>query len=145
MKRLTLLYDAGCGLCSRAHDWLSRQDALLELEFVRAGSAEARARYPSLDHPDPPEELVAVDDEGGVYRDDDAWIMTLYALEHYRGWALRLATPALRPLARAAFDWVSRHRRGLSKRLALAPDHDVALALAQRPPAACVVPPKVRR
>ena len=146
MQRLTVLYDARCGLCTSAHRWLEGQDKLLELDFVPAGSAAARTRFPSLDHPDPPEDLVVVDDEGGVYRNHDAWIMTLYALEHYRGWALKLASPALRPLARAAFDWLSRNWRGLSRRLALAADADVALVLAQPAPAACPrpIPPPAR-
>jgi predicted DCC family thiol-disulfide oxidoreductase YuxK len=147
MKRLTVLYDARCGLCARAHTWLERQERLLELEFVPAASAAARARFPTLEHPDPPEDLVVVDDEGGVYRNDDAWIMTLYALEQYRSWALRLAAPALRPLARAAFEWLSRNRRSLSRRLALAADADVALALAQTP-ASCprpIPPPSAAR
>ena len=80
-----------------------------------------------------------MDDEGGVYRNDDAWIMTLYALEQYRPWALRLASPALRPMARAAFEWLSLNRRSISRQLALAADADVALVLAQ-PPAACPRP-----
>ena len=140
MERLTVLYDARCGLCTRAHQWLERQEKLLDLEFVPAASAAARARFPTLEHPDPPEDLVVVDDEGGVYRNDEAWIMTLYALEQYRPWALRLASPALRPLARAAFDWLSRNRRGVSRRLALAPDADVALVLAQPAALACPRP-----
>ena len=48
-------------------------------------------------------ELVVVDDSGGVYRNGSAWIMCLYALREYREWSLRLATPALFPLARQAF------------------------------------------
>ncbi|HET8644304.1 MAG TPA: DUF393 domain-containing protein [Vicinamibacteria bacterium] len=122
MERLTVLYDSGCGLCVRAREWLSRQAALLPLEFVPAASAQARRRFPGLEHKDPPEELVVVDDEGGVYRNDEAWIMTLYALEEYRGWSLRLASPGLRPVARAAFEWLSRHRGGLSRLLSLSDD-----------------------
>ena len=35
----------------------------------------------------------------GVYAADDAWLMCLWALSGYRGLALRLASPRLRPLA----------------------------------------------
>ena len=55
-------------------------------------------------------ELLVIDDQGGVYRGDAAFLMCLWALRKYRGWALRLATPALHPVARRAFKWISTHR-----------------------------------
>jgi predicted DCC family thiol-disulfide oxidoreductase YuxK len=133
VERLTVLYDAGCSFCLRCRDWLAREPALLELALVRAGSEEARRLFPGLPHPDPPEELVVVDDEGGVYREHDAWVMCLYALDAYRPWALRLASPTLRPLARSAFAWVSRNRRALSRRLLRAPHEQLVAALTPSP------------
>ncbi|MBK7643357.1 MAG: DUF393 domain-containing protein [Planctomycetes bacterium] len=41
--RLTVLYDAQCGLCRRARRWLEAQPAYVPLEFVAAGSPAARA------------------------------------------------------------------------------------------------------
>jgi hypothetical protein len=41
--------------------------------------------------------------------------MCLYALEEYRDWALRLASPLLLPLARQAFDTLSKNRRAISR------------------------------
>ena len=128
MRRLTVLYDARCGLCSFARRWARRQPAFVELIFLAAGSPEAARRFPGLVRPGEPEELIVVSDEGGVYRSDDAWLMCLYALEDFRGeWSLRLAAPAAsRPLARRAFALLSRSRRSLSRRLGLMPDAELA-------------------
>jgi predicted DCC family thiol-disulfide oxidoreductase YuxK len=140
MERLTVLYDAGCGLCTGARRWLERQRALVPLDFVPAGSEAARQRFPGLSQADPPEELVVVDDEGGVYRGDPAWILCLYALEEYREWSFRLAGPGLGGLARAAFAWISHNRREISRRLALSPDDDVKARLGAAPPPPCRPP-----
>jgi hypothetical protein len=43
-----------------------------------------------------------VTDGGLVYTGDTAWLACLWALKGYRGWAYRLAQPALLPLARRA-------------------------------------------
>jgi predicted DCC family thiol-disulfide oxidoreductase YuxK len=139
MRSLTVLFDPACGFCIRCRDWLARQPALVPLTFLAAASEEARARFPTLPQPDPPEELVVVDDEGGVYRGHDAWIMCLYALADYREWALRLAGPRLKPLSRAAFAWISRNRTALSRRLLKAPPEEVERAFTP-PPIGCARP-----
>src|SRR3954453_8280707 len=115
MRRLFVLYDARCGLCSWARRWLARQPAFVELTFVPAGSERADRLFPGLSKPGVPEELVVVADDGAVYRDAHAWIMCLYALQDYREWSLRLARPALLPLARQAFSLLSRQRGRISR------------------------------
>ena len=50
MRTLTVLYDARCELCRRIRSWLETQAAYVELEFMPAGSDEARYRFPQLDH-----------------------------------------------------------------------------------------------
>jgi predicted DCC family thiol-disulfide oxidoreductase YuxK len=122
MRRLTVLYDAACGFCVRCRHWLASQPQLVELEFLPAASRAASLRFPSLASGGRPEELVVVDDAGGVYRGADAWVMCLYALRDYREWSLRLAAPAWRPWARAVFEWVSRRRALLSRFLGLGPE-----------------------
>jgi len=67
-----------------------------------------------------PTELIVISDLGGVYRGAEAWIMCLYALVDYREWSLRLARPALLPLARRVFEWVGDSRADISRRLRLA-------------------------
>lgn len=113
MRKLTVLYDYRCGVCRRCKDWLKRQPQFIELELLAAESLEAQQRFPTLACGEP-EELIAVSDEGGVYRGDAAWLMCLYALKEYREWSARLAAPELRPLARAAFKFLSSHRHRLS-------------------------------
>ncbi|MCZ7646566.1 MAG: DUF393 domain-containing protein [Planctomycetota bacterium] len=135
MRKLTVLYDAQCAVCRYCRDWLLRQPKFLELEFLAARSEAALTRYPGLKHG---EELVAVSDEGGVYRGDRAWIMCLYALVDFREWSLRLAAPALRPFARRAFKALSEHRYRVSRVLLRDEREDLA-ALLRSPaePSAC--------
>lgn len=120
MKRLTVLYDERCGFCERCRRWLQNQEAFVRLEFVGARTPEATRRYPELKLGGEPEELVVVSDEGGVYRGASAWLMCLWALVQYRGWARRLAKPALRPLVRRACGLFSSHRFALSRVMGLA-------------------------
>lgn len=73
----------------------------MPLEFVAAGSAEARRRFPTLDHADTLRRITVVADDGAVYREAKAWTMCLWALRDHRGMATFLATPAGRPVAAA--------------------------------------------
>ena len=106
---LTVLYDAGCGLCAFLREWLGRQRQLVPLTFVAAGSEEAHRQFPSLDHSATLEEITIVGDGGQVYRGSAAWIVCLWALRGYRTLAHRLSTPAGYALARgtvlAAAKW----------------------------------------
>ncbi|HYE98634.1 MAG TPA: DCC1-like thiol-disulfide oxidoreductase family protein [Planctomycetota bacterium] len=137
MNKLTVLYDAGCGFCVKCRWWLEMQPKLLPLEMMPAGGPDARARFPELDAPGFKDELVAIDDQGGVYRGTDAWLMCLWALEDYREWAERLASPALRPLARGAFAVLSAGRKKMSKWFAMAPEEEIAATLARAEPPRC--------
>ena len=114
MKKLTVLYDPGCGFCRFCREWLENQPAYLEMEFLPAGSKAVILRFPLLEHDGDIDELVVISDEGGVYRGDRAWIMCLYALKEYREWALQLTGPRLRPLARRVFQMISSNRTRIS-------------------------------
>jgi predicted DCC family thiol-disulfide oxidoreductase YuxK len=96
MKRLYMLYDSRCGLCSRLRTWIETEPAYCEIVFVAAGSPWARTLFPQLRHEDEPSELVAISDEGDVYKNDEAWIVCLWALVDYRDWSYRLAHQPLR-------------------------------------------------
>ncbi|MFN7945182.1 MAG: DCC1-like thiol-disulfide oxidoreductase family protein [Blastocatellia bacterium] len=100
MRVLTVLYDANCNLCCRIRTWLLAQAKYVDLDFIAAGSAEAAARYPLLDHSATLKELTVVSESGEYYRGAGAWLMCLWALRDYRGWALRFSAPELMPLAR---------------------------------------------
>jgi predicted DCC family thiol-disulfide oxidoreductase YuxK len=137
VQRLYVLYDARCGLCRWARQWLDRHEKLVDLEFLPAGSEVAARMFPAIADSGRPEELVVVSDEGGVYRDGHAWIMCLYALEDYREWAERLATPALLPLARQGFALLSKQRGRISRWLGLASEHEIVEALGRVDAPAC--------
>ncbi|WP_446046702.1 thiol-disulfide oxidoreductase DCC family protein, partial [Streptomyces olivaceus] len=94
VRRLTVLYDAECSLCTHVRDWLLRQPRLVPLDLVPAGSDEARERFPGLDHAAALDEVTAVGDAGQVYRGAAAWVVVLWALRGYRGLSHRLSTPA---------------------------------------------------
>ncbi|SCD86443.1 Protein of unknown function, DUF393 [Streptomyces sp. SolWspMP-5a-2] len=112
VRGLTVLYDADCGLCAFLRDWLVRQPQLVPLELLPAGSAEARRRYPGLDHRATLDEVTVVADTGHVYSAAAAWIVVLWALRAQRPLAHRLATPAGAPFARGAVLAAARWRAG---------------------------------
>ena len=127
MKKLYVLYDPHCGLCSAIRGWMLDQRASYEIEIVAAGTERAHRMFPTVDTSG--EELVVVTDEGAVYRGDGAFIICLYALDAYRAWSYRLASPVLRPLARRAFEMLSKNRKKISDLLALASDEVIAREL----------------
>jgi len=97
---LTVLYDAGCGLCRTARRWVESRPRLVPLRWVAAGSDEARARFPGLDHDATLRDITVVADTGKVYVGDGAWLACLWALAGYRELSVRLSQPHLRPVAR---------------------------------------------
>ena len=125
VRRLWVAYDASCGLCTGVKDWLCRQVQLVSLEFLVAGSEEARRRFPQL----PSGELAVVSDTGEVWLGNGAWIVCLWALRDFRGWSVRLAGPGLRMLAREAFAVISANRGGLSTMLAMKSDVEIEQTL----------------
>ena len=129
MKKLFVLYDPHCGLCSAIRGWMLDQRSSFQIEIIPGGSERARTLFPSIESN--PDELVVVDDEGAVYRGDGAFIICLYALDAYRSWAYRLSSPALRPFARRAFEMLSKNRKRISDLLALANDEVIAHELAR--------------
>jgi predicted DCC family thiol-disulfide oxidoreductase YuxK len=110
METLTVLYDARCDPCSNIRIWMESQPAYVQLLFVAAGSEEAQRRFPLLDHAATLTELTVVSDAGDVYAGAQGWLMCLWALRAYRGWALQLGSPALMPTARRLITWISRNR-----------------------------------
>ena len=137
MRSLTVLYDGRCGLCRWARSWLERQETWIRLEFVAVDSPVAERRYARLLARRQVDELLVISDEGGVYRDGNAWIMCLHATADYREWAERLSSPALLPLARQGFALLSKQRGRISRWLGLASESEIAAALAQVIAPAC--------
>ncbi|WP_030487348.1 thiol-disulfide oxidoreductase DCC family protein [Micromonospora chokoriensis] len=100
IRGFTVLFDAACPLCRAARRWLASRAQLVPLEFVPAGSAEARRRFPALNHDATLRDLTVIADSGEVYAGDGAWFACLWALADHRSMAERLARPHLLPLAR---------------------------------------------
>jgi predicted DCC family thiol-disulfide oxidoreductase YuxK len=121
---ICVAYDAACGICTAAKDWILRQTALVPVEFVAADSAEARRRFPQLSG-----ELAVIANTGEVWLDNHAWIVCLWALRDYRGWAVRLSSPGLSLVAREAFAVISSNRARLSGVLGLPSDLELELQL----------------
>lgn len=117
MRYLTVLYDPKCGLCRRVHGWLADQPKLVELVLVPIYSKEAQYRFPRLNHSLTGRDLTVITDKGGVYFGAKAWLMVLWALERYREWSYRLATPELMPTVRKIFSTISQNRYQISSRL----------------------------
>jgi hypothetical protein len=107
ISSFTVLYDAGCPICRAGHRWLRGRAQLVPLEFVPAGSAAARERFPGLDHDATLRDITVIGDDGSVYVGDGAWVACLWALADYRGMAERISSPALLPTARKFIATVS--------------------------------------
>ncbi|MCM3876800.1 MAG: DUF393 domain-containing protein [Thermoanaerobaculia bacterium] len=142
MNKLYVLYDGTCGVCVRARCWMGRQPALVDLEFVSAGSPVARMLFPELASAS--EELTVVSDEGEVWRGTSAWLMCLWALTEFRELSDRLSSPTLAPFARQAFELLSKNRKRLSEWLHLMPEEAVAdrLRSGGSPACAAAAPPR---
>ncbi|WP_410088372.1 thiol-disulfide oxidoreductase DCC family protein [Streptomyces sp. t39] len=113
VRELTVLYDAGCPLCVHLRAWLMRRPQLVPLRTIPAGSAEARRRYPELDHHRTLREITVIGDGGQVYTGRAAYVVCLWALAEYRSKAHWLATPAGAPFVRATMLAAARYRERL--------------------------------
>jgi predicted DCC family thiol-disulfide oxidoreductase YuxK len=118
---ITIVYDSACGLCTRMKDWIRQQAPFVTLQFVAAGSSEARRKFPQL----PADELAVVADTGEVWLGNHAWIVCLWALRGYRDLALKLSSPLLVLMAREAFEVVSKNRSALSRLLRLRNEREI--------------------
>lgn len=135
MKALTAFYDPHCGLCGGVKSWLGSQPCFVPLYFVAYDSAVAGDLFPHIQDFHPESEILVLADDGAFYRGGDAWIMCLWATVSYRKWALRLAAPALRPLAAGICHVVSRNRHALSRLLLCQGADEVRTILEQNLPA----------
>ena len=140
MKKLYVLYDPKCALCQRLKEWLQVQRSYIELCLIPAGSDEAQRMFPTLKQIASANDLVVVSDEGQIYLNNNAWIMTLYALTEYREWACRLSHPMLLPLVRQAFATISRNRYSISRWLSVGWPEQIARELRQVPMEPCAAP-----
>jgi predicted DCC family thiol-disulfide oxidoreductase YuxK len=97
---LTVRYDARCGLCCAVAAWVAQQPKLLPVACAPGGLATS--------------ELKVIADTGECWSGDDAWVMVLWALTRHRHTAYRLASPVVRPTAKALFKVLSAYRGSIS-------------------------------
>ena len=109
MRSMTVLYDSECDFCGRCRAWAESQPQYIQLRFIARDSQRARRDYPQLTTTG--DELIAIGDDGSVYRNAKAWLMCMYALRRYRPLALRLSRPGMQGFARRVFNLISHHRR----------------------------------
>ena len=139
VTQLTVLYDPTCGFCVRCRQWLEKQATLITMRFIPQGSSRQVRLFPGLvcktDEQGRPEELIVIDNQGKVYRDDKAWVMCFYALREYRALSMRLAKPGMAGLARRAYTMISNNRRALSALLGMKADTDLRKNIEAEPEA----------
>ncbi|WP_343244852.1 DCC1-like thiol-disulfide oxidoreductase family protein [Streptomyces sp. SID14478] len=116
VRRLTVLYDAECPLCTFARGWLARQRQLVPLEFVPAGSGEARRRFPAVDHARTLSDITVIGDGGQLYRGPAAWVVCMWALREHRATAHRMATPAGMKVAKQVVLGAAKYREAMWQR-----------------------------
>lgn len=122
MKKLTVLFDASCGLCAGCRDWLAVQPQLIPLEFLPLQSDEVARRFGDLRHLRPDEQMLVIADTGELWMGDAAWVMCLHALRDYRPLAKKFAHPLFRPLIKPLYQTVSSNRHRVSDLLGLRPE-----------------------
>ncbi len=111
METLYFLYDDYCPLSRWLKDWANGRRAFVNMVFTRANTPEADRIAPGISGDSKAvADLVAVSDQGEVYRGDSAWVMAFYATEEFREWSIRIAEPSLKPLVKKAFTALAQHR-----------------------------------
>ena len=133
MHTLTIFYDVDCGLCGGFRRWMKTQESTVQLEFLPFNSMAAKKRLPELARMHPEREIVVMSDEGQVWQGAGAWVTCLWALKDWRGWAKRLASPVLLPVAGNVCQLISQNRLGLSRLLALRSDAELRADCAGTP------------
>jgi predicted DCC family thiol-disulfide oxidoreductase YuxK len=131
MKRLTVLYDGECALCQRLRAWLQSEPTWFPVEYLPLQSPEVDRRWPGIRAWQPEKQILAIDDQGGLYQGSAAWITLLYALKDYREMSFRFADPSMQGLAQKVVELISRNRHALSDLLRLKPGNEVHRELAE--------------
>lgn len=117
-RRVTLYFDAGCGVCFQLARVCARLDVFERIRLM--SSAEVPAGAPELSPELLSRTIVAVDERGRRTTRADAVAATLRALPLGLLWSLPLRIPGLRQLAGRGYDAFARNRQTISTWLGLA-------------------------
>lgn len=111
---------------------MEREPAYVESEFLGFDSEDARRRCPDLAKRGANREVIVMADDGSLWQGAAAWVTCLWTLRRWRGWARRLAHPALLPIAAKFCHLLSSNRLTLSKLLRLKGDRELRKHVADR-------------
>jgi len=140
-RRVTLYFDAGCGVCFQLARACARLDVFERIRLV--SSADVPADAADLSPELLSRTIVAVDERGRRTTRADAVAATLRVLPLGLLWSLPLRIPGLRQLAGRGYDAFARNRQTISIWLGLAacgvPGATPAPATALPPPRAPVI------
>lgn len=122
--RAWVIYDGGCGFCSRLARRIRRWDREGVVELVSLWDDDLETRFPEVTRDECLEAMVLVDRDRRLYFGADAFPPLLALL---RGGAL-LRWPWLVPggpaLARRIYGWIARHRHALPGAACAAPERE---------------------
>ena len=131
MKKLTVFYDANCGVCASFRHWIGREPAFLAIEFLPYDGRQAAELCPGLLERGADKKIIVMADDGRLWQGAEAWVLCLWALRRWRGWSKQLARPLLLPIAEKVCGLISSNRLTLSRLLHLKGDRAVASAVEQ--------------
>jgi predicted DCC family thiol-disulfide oxidoreductase YuxK len=106
----TVLYEQRCPLCRRLRAWLAQQATVAPIEFVAAGSPQAQARFPVLDHRRTTHVLTVVASDGAVYEGERAWLVCAWGLPRWQPVAEQPSGGGGRWIVRLGARMVDRYR-----------------------------------
>jgi predicted DCC family thiol-disulfide oxidoreductase YuxK len=129
MNKLYILYDVQCPFVLRCRGWLGDQTALVNLEFIPFQTPHLVWQFKGIEAYPTKNQLLVINENGGVYEGPNAFIMCLWALEKYREMSVRLSSPALLPMAREAFELLSSGGKGILQWMAGLDDQKLANVL----------------
>jgi predicted DCC family thiol-disulfide oxidoreductase YuxK len=120
-RRVTLYFDAGCGICFQIARVLARLDVFERVRLVSSDEvpADEAQKTPALAPESLAQTIVAVDEQGRVTTRADAVAAVLRVLPLGILWAWPLRVPGLRQLGNAFYDLVSPRRQVISYWLGL--------------------------
>ncbi len=95
--------------------WLGRQSVYFPYRFRKLSSLTSDLKKYNLENPLTSfKELIVIDNYGKIYKNENAFIMCLFATRKFRAWSIRLSRPMLKPLTKRFFTFLSNHRGSLS-------------------------------
>ena len=113
-RRLTLYFDAGCGVCFQIARLLARLDVFERIRFVSSAEVSPDAQSIDLSPELLARTIVVVDETGRRTTRADAFAQLLRALPLGVLWFWPLRVPGLRALANVGYDFFSRRRHTVS-------------------------------